>query len=819
MKPTLTNTMPVPAKLARPSAPRVFRRARLHAAIDACLQQARVLWIAAPPGAGKTLLAVSWLDERKCPCLWYQIDAGDKDLATFFHYLGMAAQQFVPGAANPLPHFTTEYLADPETFARRYFERLGALLPARCVIVFDDLHEQASPSLFNQVLAKGLEHLPPEVQVLCLSRVEMPPPLARLCLTARLARLPAQSLELSEAESFGIAALHGTPMDQAGPLHRAVHGWAAGLVLLASRRRECPAMPLALAAEQHVLFSYFSHEVLRHFSPGECSFLVQCALLPTIYPDDAVQLTGYARAGKLLSTLQSQNYFTYQRQAAEGGYEFHPMFRDCLLLRLPQIIAADRCLALKRKAARILAARGEVAASIELLRSIGDWERLSELAISKAAGMVAQGRTRTLAVWLEDAFLHLAQEKPWLHYWLGICHLPVDVLQARVHLEAALTLFQQENAAGPLHLAWAALIDSFVFSGDELARLDAWLDRYPSLPGQDQGTAEMASAMFSYIGAMAYRRPGDPGLPKYAALAEQLLEREAVLERKLAHGAILLSYHLHRGDILCAERLLQALPHDRADGYPSPLVHIRWQTLKALQATITGAHEAATTFAQAGLRLAETSGISYFNLRLMWFCIVACLHSGKLGEARSLADRIAAALPPRANVFASLYYSASLGVSLQEGDFARAIADGQRSIEFAQASGVPDRIVLAMAYAAYARAKAGDACAAMREMAATRAVECQVAIPMTGYVCGFLESSMLLQHGHRPASGHCNGPAVLRQAGRRATLSAGAGGGHSARPCVPSHQAERAGSGWRRGVAALALADSPADLGACADRV
>lgn len=49
-----------------------------------------------PPGAGKTTLAASYLDSQKRPLLWYQLDEGDADAATFFHYLGLAAGKLAP---------------------------------------------------------------------------------------------------------------------------------------------------------------------------------------------------------------------------------------------------------------------------------------------------------------------------------------------------------------------------------------------------------------------------------------------------------------------------------------------------------------------------------------------------------------------------------------------------------------------------------------------------------------------------------------------------------------------------------------------------
>lgn len=43
-----------------------------------------VTWISAPAGSGKTTFIASYLDTHKLPFLWYQADASDADIATFF---------------------------------------------------------------------------------------------------------------------------------------------------------------------------------------------------------------------------------------------------------------------------------------------------------------------------------------------------------------------------------------------------------------------------------------------------------------------------------------------------------------------------------------------------------------------------------------------------------------------------------------------------------------------------------------------------------------------------------------------------------------
>ena len=94
------------AKINRPASSGAFARTRLLAMLDDCRERP-VVWISGPAGSGKTTLVASYLDERKLPCLWYQADESDGDIASFFYYLGMAAQRAAPRNRKPLPFLTS----------------------------------------------------------------------------------------------------------------------------------------------------------------------------------------------------------------------------------------------------------------------------------------------------------------------------------------------------------------------------------------------------------------------------------------------------------------------------------------------------------------------------------------------------------------------------------------------------------------------------------------------------------------------------------------------------------------------------------------
>ena len=77
---TLAKKTAALAKLTRPRLFAAFPRQRLFDLLDQ-YRKHPLIWIVGPPRAGKTTLVASYLDVRKPPALWCQIDSGDSDPA------------------------------------------------------------------------------------------------------------------------------------------------------------------------------------------------------------------------------------------------------------------------------------------------------------------------------------------------------------------------------------------------------------------------------------------------------------------------------------------------------------------------------------------------------------------------------------------------------------------------------------------------------------------------------------------------------------------------------------------------------------------
>jgi LuxR family transcriptional regulator, maltose regulon positive regulatory protein len=621
----------LPAKLTRPRSDAVLTRSRVNGLLDLAAKHP-VTWLCGAPGAGKTTAVSTYLEARQVPHLWYQIDAGDADPATFFHYLGLAVRAAAPRYRSPLPSFSPEQMPGIEVFARRFFETLFGRLKPSTILVLDDYQEAGLETALHAVVAQAVLALPDAVRLLVLSRAEPPLRFARFRANGTLDVLGGAELNLSMKEAQLFAQLRGKRhIAQAvlATLHERTQGWTAGMVLLLESAQRPTHHEVPTDATPEVLFDYFAAEVFGRLDLAAQAVLTHAALLPEADVELVVQLTGDAQAGRVLEELYRRNYFVSKR-GSSAVYRFHPLFHDFLRQRGQANLGTARLNALRSQAATLLAATGDIEGAAELWRAAGDWPQLMTHLLKHAPTLVRQARFQTLGGWLRELPEQEFERAPWLCYWLGVCRMHSAPAQACTHFESAFSRFELSGDADGLYLSWAGAVDTIVFMQQDYFPIDAWLVRldwltrtYPEFSSVEIETRIVSTALI----AITWRQP------KHAAAA-RLQQRSLELLWLCPDPAatVMLAFHAFMycywfdSDAVTADCILERLPMLDKALAQRPFERILIRFIQANHHASACQRELTFAAVNDGMALAERSGVHVLD-RLLTYMGFLVAHS------------------------------------------------------------------------------------------------------------------------------------------------------------------------------------------------
>jgi LuxR family transcriptional regulator, maltose regulon positive regulatory protein len=357
--------------------------------------------LAAPPGAGKTILLASWMTDGRPPgpVAWVTVDRGDDDPVRFWSHVVAALRSSGAAASDGL----LAGLGPPSRDALQGFLAVLvnglAELAEPVVLVLDDLHEAPGPAV-----AAGLRFLlkqaPPQLRLVVATRADPPLPLHRLRVAGQLAEIRAAELAFTPAEAAELLAGMGVELPDAelDTLWRRTEGWVAGLRLAALSLRDHPdpaRFVAEFAGDDHVVAGYLLEEVLARQAPEVQEFLLRTCVADRLCAGLADALTGRGDGERILALLEHDHAFTTGLGPGRSWYRFHPLFAELLRAELRHRWPED-IPGLHRRATEWHAANGLVEEAVDHALAGGDPDRAAGLLAAHGFAIVLRGRAETL---------------------------------------------------------------------------------------------------------------------------------------------------------------------------------------------------------------------------------------------------------------------------------------------------------------------------------------------------------------------------------------------------------------------------------------
>lgn len=703
---------PTLAKLTRPKLYDAVARPRLFAALDEAAKRP-IVWVCAPPGAGKTTLVASYLEERQLRHLWYQVDVGDTDPATFVHYMRIAALQLARKNAT-LPLFPPAPQQDLARFARSFFRDLFAALPPPCAIVLDNFQDARPAPEHRAALAQGLEEIPEGITVFVVSRTDPPPELARLVASRRVGRVDETALRCTADEADAI--LGGQALDErvVQRILRQSDGWVAALILLREHLSHRGAsLDESLGEGKEAVFQYFAGEIFNRAQPENQRMLMLTAIAPSITPEEAVALTGDEEAARLLEYLYRRHLFLDRRRGTETTYQYHALFREYLREEMQRRMPRDVQRAAIVRAAELLAKRGQAAEALELYCEAGEWEAMRAVIGAHALEWARQGRAQALSDWIEALPTALRATDPWLEYWYGRAWIFVQPQRGRPALERAFEAFRIAGDLRGQALALATIVTGYYYEWADFRPLDRWLPEFDRILDEAQPAVldreSELRARAAQLVALLFRRPDEALLQRCASRLDALIDGEPDVNVRTMAASILLNTYNWTKDGDEAAGLIARMAPVIADGEVSPLMQVWWRTHLSAWHYFAGRYDESNQLTSEAREIAERYGLETYLFEIDHAQASALISKGDLAAARSLVEAMERRLAPTRRMdWAYFHYLRSM-LAQRQGQFAVAMQEAERGVALGRETGLP---VLQLPHflmrLAHSRSAAGD---------------------------------------------------------------------------------------------------------------
>lgn len=386
--------------------------------------------ISAPAGFGKTTLVSEWVEQLRLDpkkenqidnkIAWLSLDEGENDLARFLTYLITALQMIdssIGQQAQTVFQSQQQLLVDPILLmlVNDITQLTDPLLEESnkdFVLILDDYHVIEEPSI-HQAIDFLLEHQPPQLHLVILTRIDPPLPLSRLRARNQIVEIRGSNLHFSEkeVETFLNEIMNlDLTQEEIALLETRTEGWIAGLQLAAislQGQANHQEFIQTFSGDNRFVIDFLLDEVLLRQPEDVRRFLLRTSVLSRICGplcDVVVNLSdeeSIQDGQGFLEYLDRANLFIVPMDNQRKWYRYHHLFSEVLLNRLRQT-ELSQLPTLHLKASQWFEDEGDQDLALHHALAAGNLERAAQLVEQNALDLLVHSRLTKLKKWYES---------------------------------------------------------------------------------------------------------------------------------------------------------------------------------------------------------------------------------------------------------------------------------------------------------------------------------------------------------------------------------------------------------------------------------
>ena len=390
-----------------PVRPQIVPRLRLIERLNESLNFNLVL-VSAPAGFGKTTLLSEWVHSNQPEVFpaWVSLDEGDNDPVRFWDYFIAALQTLQAGCGEKiLPWLHSSQAPPAESMLTALINELTTI-KRDFFIVLDDYHLIESRQIHDGIIY-FIEHLPPHIHLVIVSRADPPLPLARFRGRAMMLEIHTDDLRFTQDDTANLLKelkMPGLSAEDLTALNERTEGWVTGLKMAALSMREqkdIPAFIATFTGSQRYIMDYLMEEVLQKQPQEICDFLMKTSILERLNGPLCNALVGREDSRRILLDLEREYLFIMPLDDTRQWYRYEHLFADLLQNECITTYGTEQVIDLHRQASQWFEDNNLPNEAVNHALAARDWERALRLISVLYEERRKRGEYETLIGWLQ----------------------------------------------------------------------------------------------------------------------------------------------------------------------------------------------------------------------------------------------------------------------------------------------------------------------------------------------------------------------------------------------------------------------------------